>query len=84
MSDQVIRTTIFAALRQIAPEADPSSIDPNVSLRDQLDIDSMDLLNLFIRLHRELVVEIPEVDYPKLSTINGCIAYLKARLPQPV
>ncbi|MBZ5703592.1 MAG: hypothetical protein LAN84_17305, partial [Acidobacteriia bacterium] len=46
--------------------------------RDQLDIDSMDLLNFVIALHQELHVEIPEADYPKLATLQGCVDYLFA------
>jgi acyl carrier protein len=50
-----------------------------VSFRDQLDIDSMDFLNFVIAVHEALHVEIPEADYPKLATLNGCVEYLAAR-----
>jgi acyl carrier protein len=50
---------------------------PGVPLRDQLDMDSMDFLNFVIGLHGELNVEIPETDYRELSTLDGCVAYLK-------
>lgn len=43
-------------------------------MRDRLGIDSMDYLNFVIGLHKELNVEIPEADYPKLATLKGCIA----------
>jgi acyl carrier protein len=49
-----------------------------VSFRDQLDIDSMDFLNFVIALHKELRIEIPEVDYPKLATLKGCVEHLTA------
>lgn len=45
-------------------------------MRDQPDIDSMDFLNFVIGLHKELKVEIPEADYPKLATLDGCVNYL--------
>ena len=38
----------------------------------------MDLLNFVIGLHREFQVEIPEKDYPKLATLDGCVSYLAA------
>ena len=41
--------------------------------------DSMDLLNFVIGLHKELAVDIPETDYPRLATLDGCVDYLAAR-----
>jgi acyl carrier protein len=58
------------------PEADPASIKPDVSFRDQLDIDSMDFLNFAIALHQTLGVDIPEADYGKLDTLDHCVEYL--------
>lgn len=73
-----LKATILRTLGEIAPEADLASLKPDVSFRDQLDIDSMDFLNFVIALHEELHVEIPEADYPQLSTLNGCVQYLTA------
>lgn len=78
-----INNTVLRALGEIAPEADLAAIKPDVSFRDQLDIDSMDFLNFVIAVHEALRVEIPEADYPKLITLNGCIAYLAALLEKP-
>ena len=66
-------------LRTIAPEVDPASIDPKVDWRDQLDLDSVDLLNFLVRVHEALGVDIPEEDYPKLSSLERCVVYLAAR-----
>jgi acyl carrier protein len=74
-ADEVTRQ-IHRILGEIAPEADLSRLNPDVGFRDQLDIDSMDFLNFVIALHEALRVEIPEVDYPRLLTLNGCIRYL--------
>jgi acyl carrier protein len=71
-----IRAAVFRALGEVAPEADPASIKPDVEFRDQLDLDSMDTLNFAIALHTALGVEIPEADYPRLATLDGCIDYL--------
>jgi acyl carrier protein len=76
MTKEEIKTTVLRVLGQIAPEADLSELKPNLRIRDQLDIDSMDLLNFVIGLHKELKVEIPEADYPKLATLDGCLNYL--------
>lgn len=76
---QAIRETVLRVLRTIAPEVDPASIDPKVDWRDQLDLDSVDLLNFLVRVHEALGVDIPEEDYPKLSSLERCVAYLAAR-----
>ena len=78
MTRDEIRATVLRVLGEIAPEADPASIEPDVGFREQLDLDSMDLLNFVIGLHSALNVEIPEADYPKLATLNGCVEYLMA------
>ncbi len=76
MTKDHIKAVVLRTLGSIAPEADLSQIKPDIPLRDQLDVDSMDFLNFVIGLHKELNVEIPEADYPRLATLNGCVAYL--------
>lgn len=83
MTRDEIRDGLFRALTQVAPEADVSRIRPNVRLRDQLDIDSMDLLNFVIGVHKEFKIEIPEADYPRLVTLDGCIDYVAKMKVQP-
>lgn len=79
MDEQEIRSTIWQALKGIAPEVEPDEIAPDDNLRDQIDLDSMDFLNFIIALHEKLKVEIPEEDYGKLGTLNKLVAYLVAR-----
>lgn len=80
MSNDEIRSEAVRLLGNIAPEADLSALKPGVSFRDQLDIDSMDLQNFVISVYKHFGVEIPERDYPKLLTLDGCVAYLSAAL----
>ena len=80
MTAAEVRAVIVEALGRIAPEVDATSIDPARSLRDELDLDSMDLLNFVVALHAALGVEIPEADYPKLATLDACVEYLEAKL----
>ena len=80
MTEAEIRRLVLEQLGNIAPEADPWAIDPAAPLRDELDIDSMDFLNFVIALHERLKIDIPEIDYPKLATINGAVGYLGAKL----
>lgn len=79
MTEDEIRSTVLRVIGEIAPEADAARIDPEAPLRDQLDLDSMDVLNIMIGLHEALQVDIPETDYPKLGTLNRAIAYLAQR-----
>jgi acyl carrier protein len=76
MTKEEIRSTALRILGEIAPEADLNQLKPNVSFRDQLDIDSMDFLNFVIALDEELHVSIPEADYAKLSSLDNCVELL--------
>ncbi len=78
LSEDEMRSRILRILGEIAPEADTTSLRPDVSFRDQLDLDSMDFLNFVAALHKEFHIEIPEADYPKYMTLNGCLAQLSA------
>jgi acyl carrier protein len=73
-----IKAAVLATLAEIAPEVDPAAVLPDVDLRDQLDIDSMDFLNFVIALHERLGVDIPERDYPKLETLDTIVDYVAA------
>jgi acyl carrier protein len=73
------RSTIFQALRTIAPEIDPSELDASADLRDQVDLDSIDLLNLVVSVDEALGIEIPESDYPHLRTLDSWVDYLVRR-----
>jgi len=71
-----IRQTVLRLLGEIAPEVDQAALKPAISFRDQLDIDSMDFLNFIVLIHKTFGVEIPEADYPKYSTLDGCVEEL--------
>jgi len=80
MNDIDIYKVLQEELNNIAPEIDMSGIDPAADLREAMDIDSMDFLNFITALHRRLGIDIPEIDYPKLVTLDGAITYLRAKL----
>ena len=77
MNDTDLKQIVMAAILEIAPEADFEALDPDDGLREQLDLDSMDFLNVVIGLHEALGIDIPEVDYPKLFTLTSAIDYLR-------
>ena len=80
MTEAEIKQVVHDALGNVAPEADVDALNPGKDLRDQIDIDSVDFLNFVIGLHKELKVGIPDADVAKLSTLNGCVSYLNAKI----
>ena len=79
MTRDEIRKIVIDALAGVAPEGEYDRIKPDRPLRDQLDIDSYDFLNVIVALHERLGVDIPEADYQKLLTLNGAVDYLSGR-----
>ena len=78
-----IRAQIFDTLAAIAPEVDTDAIVSNQPLREQIALDSFDFLNVIVRLHERLGIDIPESDYGKLATLDSAIEYLVARCETP-
>jgi acyl carrier protein len=75
----LVRQAVIDAVHVIAPEADFAGVDGRRSLREQLDLDSFDFLNLLIDLRARLGVEIPERDYAQVDALDRLIAYLVER-----
>ena len=80
MNQVDIRKVLQEELGNIAPEVDLQKLDPAADLREAIDIDSMDFLNFVIAVHHRLGVDIPELDYPKLVTLDGAVSYLEAKI----
>lgn len=76
MTPAQVHDALLRILADIAPEADLQRLKPEISFRDQVDIDSINYLDFVIALHRELGVGIPETNYPQYSTLQGCIEQL--------
>jgi acyl carrier protein len=83
MKPEEARRITLEALGAIAPEADFAGLDPGAELRETLDLDSMDFLNFVIGVHEATGIDIPESEYRRLSTLEGCIAYLVQRSRDP-
>jgi acyl carrier protein len=83
MKDVDMRSLVLETLGEIAPEADLDRLDPTGDLRDELDLDSMDLLNVTADLEERLGISIPERDYPRMRSLDATVAYLLDRQPVP-
>lgn len=76
-----IRMAVLAIVKRLAPEIDPATIIADKPLRTQIDLDSMDWLNVLAAIHEKLGVDIPETDYGKVQTLDGIVAYLAGKIP---
>jgi len=80
MTQDEIKAIVMKTLSEIAPELEDQVIDSSVNFRDQFDFDSVDFLTFAISLQKKMSVDIPETDYPKLSSLTGCIAYFESKV----
>lgn len=80
MTIEEIKTALLDIIQDIDDEADLENLKPEESLRDQLDLDSMDFLDIVMELRKRYKIQIPEADYPELATLASCINYLMPRL----
>ncbi len=71
-----VKDIIKNIIADIAPDEDLSSIKSEVPLRDQLEHDSMDFLDIVMELRKKHSIEVPEPDYPKLASLDSCAEYL--------
>ena len=75
------KDTILSIITDVAPDADPSDLREDADLRDELDIDSMDFLNILVAVAERLGVEVPERDYDQVRTLQGLVGYIEQRRP---
>jgi len=80
MTIDEIKNVILEIIQDIDDEADFTNLDPSEALRDQLDLDSMDFLDIVMELRKRYQIQIPEADYPQLATLDSCVNYLLPRL----
>ena len=80
MIDQQIRQMILDIIAVVAPDADVSDLKGDVRFRDQLDMDSMDFLDIVMELRKRYKVEVPKEEYTKLATLSSCVEYLTPKL----
>lgn len=80
MTDENIKQAIIGIINDINPDEDTGSIDPAVRLRDQLDLDSMDFLDIVMELRKRHRIQIPEEDYGQLASMASTVSYLEPKL----
>ena len=80
MNREEIIEAIKDIIRTIAPDEDLSELKADVRLREQIELDSMDFLDIVMELRKRYGVQVPEEDYKELATLDGCVRYLAPRL----
>jgi len=80
MTNDQIKQAVTQIISVIAPDEDLSQLKSDVALRDQLELDSMDFLDIVMELRKRYQVEVPESDYPQLASLDSCVAYLAPKL----
>lgn len=80
MTRDEIKYLILDIIQNIDEEAEFDGLDEDKPLRDQLDLDSMDFLDIVMELRKRHKLQIPEEDYPQLATMKSCVNYLEPKL----
>ncbi|HYF52255.1 MAG TPA: acyl carrier protein [Planctomycetota bacterium] len=80
MTKDEIRKAVLNIISDIAPDEDLSNVKGDVRLREQLDLDSMDFLDIVMELRKRYNVEVPEADYMQLATLDSSVTYLEPKL----
>ena len=74
-----VRQIVIDIISDIAPDEDVTGLDDAKSLREQLDLDSMDFLDIVMELRKRHKIEVPQEDYPKLASLESCVTYLSPK-----
>jgi acyl carrier protein len=80
MTKEQIRASVLEIIGQIIPDEDLSNLKGNIPIREQVELDSMDFLDIVMELRKRYGIEVPESDYGQLATLDGSVAYLEPRM----
>jgi acyl carrier protein len=82
MTRDEIKDMILEIIEDIDEDAEFDTLDADKPLRDQLDLDSMDFLDIVMELRKRYKLQIPEEEYPELATLASCVNYLEPKLKE--
>ena len=80
MTPAEIREEILNILEDISPDEDLEGLDDDKPFREQLELDSMDFLDIVMELRKRHRVQIPEEDYGHLASMNSTVSYLEPKM----
>ena len=76
MNKEKVRKIVLDIIAEIAPDEDFRDVKPESRLRDQLDLDSMDFLDIVMELRKQHGIDVPEAEYRQLESLDSCADYL--------
>ncbi|MEC9228722.1 MAG: acyl carrier protein [Verrucomicrobiota bacterium] len=76
MTKDQVKQIVIDIINEIAPDEDTSDLKGAINLREQMDLDSMDFLDIVMELRKQHGIEVPEADYPELASLDSCANYL--------
>lgn len=76
VTNEEVRTKVLDIIADIALDDDVNDLKDEVALRDQLDLDSMDFLDIVMELKKRHKIEVPQEDYTRLASMQSCVEYL--------
>ncbi|MDX1944789.1 MAG: acyl carrier protein [Pirellulaceae bacterium] len=84
MTPPEIRDEILDILSDIAPDEDLSTLADDKPFREQLELDSMDFLDIVMELRKRHKIQVPEEDYKQLASMGSTVAYLEPKMREIV
>lgn len=76
LTNEEVRSKVLDIIADIALDDDVTTIKDDVALRDQLELDSMDFLDIVMELKKRHKIEVPQEDYTRLASMQSCVEYL--------
>ena len=80
MTSEEIREVIIDILGDIAPDEELGDLEDGIAFRDQLELDSMDFLDIVMELRKRYRVQVPEEDYGELASMQSTVSYLEPKM----
>ena len=79
MDKEKVKQIVLDIIAEIAPDEDVTDVKPEIRLRDQLDLDSMDFLDIVMELRKQHGIDVPEAEYRELESLDSCAKYLLSK-----
>lgn len=80
MTTTDLRAAFLEELTRVAPDIEAADVGDNDHIQDDLELDSMDVLNLVTALHKRFNIDIPEGDYQEIATLALAEKYLDVKI----
>ena len=81
MEAEIARQTLLSLIQEVAGLDQPPALDPAKPIREQIELDSMDFLDIVLGLRKKYKIALPEADFPQLLTLDSSVAYLVGHVP---